>query len=220
MIRPKKREVARKAWIGSLIKGEFHKSEGWTPGYVEFDGQKYTRVSLVATVVGKFLTEDGNYASITLDDGTETVRLKAFGPDVLKLKDLHVGEVVRCIGKVRMYNEETYIAPEIVRQLEDPHWVLVHKLQLGATFSAPTHAEVKPQIPEQAAVEAIKEEVVNVQKQILDSIRSLDTGLGADMTQIIAGSGLDEEEAKNVLYALLKSGDIYEPRKGKLKVLD
>jgi len=220
MIRPKKREVARKAWIGSLIKGEYHKSEGWTPGYIEFDGQKYSRVSLVATVVAKFLTEDGNYASITLDDGTETVRLKAFGPDVLKLRELHVGHIVRCVGKVRMYNEEIYITPEIVRQLQDPHWILVHKLQLGAPDTILIPAEVKPQVPEQAAVEAIKEEVVNVQKQILDLIRSSDGGLGADMQQIIGSSGLEEEEAKNVLFALLKSGDIYEPRKGKLKVLD
>jgi DNA replicative helicase MCM subunit Mcm2 (Cdc46/Mcm family) len=40
------------------------------------------------------------------------------------------------------------------------------------------------------------------------------------MTEVISKSKLEEEDAKNIIIGLLKSGDIYEPRKGKLKVLD
>jgi hypothetical protein len=220
MIRPKERAVARKTWIYSLIKGNFNKSEGWNPAYVEHEGEKYSRVSLLATVVAKFLTEDGNYASVTLDDGTETIRLKAFGPDVAKLRDVSIGNVVRCIGKMRMYNEEIYIAPEILRPIDDPNWLLLHKLQLGTPNGMPKPAEVKPQVPEQVAVESIKEEVVNVRKTVIDIIRELDAGMGSDMNQVIEKSGLDAEEARNVLFSLLKAGDIYEPRKGRLKILD
>ncbi|HKZ49793.1 MAG TPA: hypothetical protein VJ110_02210 [Candidatus Nanoarchaeia archaeon] len=219
-MKTKQREIAKKTWICNLIKGEFHKSEGWTPGYILHNEEKYTRVSIVASVVAKFLTEDGNYATITLDDGTETIRLKTFGPDVLKIRDIRVGGVVRCVGKVRMYNDEIYVAPEIVRALEDPNWLLVHRLQLGPPEDVSAASEMKPQVSEQAAVEALKEEVVSVQKKILDIIRSLDAGMGSDMSEVMEKSGLEEEEARNVLFSLLKSGEIYEPRKGKLKVLD
>jgi RPA family protein len=220
MMKAKKREVAKKTWVSSLIHGEFHKSEGWSPAYVIYDGLQYSRVSIVGTVVSKFVTEDGNYASITIDDGTETIRLKAFGPDVMKIRSASIGSVVRCIGKVRMYNEETYLAPEILRPLDDPNWILLHRLQVGRPSQETPAAKAKPQVPEQAAVEVIKEEGINVQRKMLQIIRALDTGLGADINEVIGKSDLDSEEAKNVLFALLKAGDVYEPRKGKLKVLD
>lgn len=211
---------SKRTWICNLIKGAFNKSEGWNPAYVEYNGEKYARVSVVATAVAKFISEDGNYGALTLDDGTETIRLKTFGPDVLKVRDVAVSSVVRCVGKTRQYNEETYIAPEIVFPVEDPNWVVVHRLQLGNPEGAPKPEETKPQVSEQVAMEAVKEEVESVQKKVLGLVRSLDLGMGAEMTAVIEKAGLDEEEAKNILFGLLKSGDIYEPKKGRLKVLD
>ena len=219
-MRTKQREVAKKTWICNLIKGTYYKSEGWTPGYVEFDGDKYTRISVVATAVARFITEDGNYGSMTLDDGTETIRLKTFGPDVAKLRSVRVGSVVRCIGKVRSYNDETYIAPEVLRGLEDPNWILLHRAQLGEPRNVPKPSEVKPQVSEAEATQKLSEEGVSLQKKMLSAIRALDKGMGADIDEVIKETGLEEEEAKNVLFGLLKAGDIYEPKKGKLKVLD
>ncbi|MEM2874099.1 MAG: OB-fold nucleic acid binding domain-containing protein [Candidatus Nanoarchaeia archaeon] len=216
----KQRVVAKKVWICNLIKGTYHKSEGWAPGYVEYAGEKYSRVSVVATVVAKFLSEDGNYGTVTLDDGTETIRLKTFGPDVLKIRDILIGAIVRCIGKVRNYNDETYITPEIVFPLNDPNWLILHRLYLGRPEAAPEPEETKPQVSEQVAVQAIKEEVESIPKKILNLIRELDTGIGAEISTVMAKSGLDEDEIKNVLFGLLRSGDIYEPKKGRLKVLD
>jgi len=40
------------------------------------------------------------------------------------------------------------------------------------------------------------------------------------MTKVIEESGLDSDEAKNFLFSLLKRGEVFEPKKGKLKVLD
>lgn len=219
MIQTKKRQVAKKSWICNLVKGTYHKSEGWSPGYVSFGGENYSRVSLVATAVAKFVTEDGNYASLTIDDGTETIRLKGFGPDVAKIQGIPVGSLVRCVGKVRCYNDEIYLTPEIIRPLEDPNWLLVHKLQLGDT-KMPDPKGIKPQISEQQATESIKEEVSNVQKKVLELIKTSDSGAGADTREVIRKSGLEEEEAKNILFGLLKAGDVYEPKKGRLKVLD
>jgi len=220
-LKTKKRLPSQKIWIRDILGSNYVKGQGWDPSYVEFHDNKISRAHLVATVVAKFLSEDGNYATITLDDGTETIRCKAFGPDVLKLRNLRVGSLVRFVGKIKEYNEERYLSPEIARELEDPNWIILHKLELGAPAAGETTPEdVKPQISEDVAVEIIKDEDLSVQKKIIDLIRESDAGQGADMTDVISKSKLEEDEAKNILIGLLKSGEIYEPRKGRLKVLD
>ena len=220
MLQVKQREVTKKVWICNLMTGNYTKSEGWTPSFVEYEGEKYSRVTIIGSVVSKFTSEDGNYAAITIDDGTETIRVKAFGPDVQKLSTVAIGTLVRCFGKVRQWSDEIYLAPEIVRVLDDPNWLLVHKLQLGKSSAAVKPEESKPQVSEQTAAEQLKSDAIDMHRRVLDMIKELDSGLGADMDDIINKSGLSEEEAKNILYGLLKAGDIYEPKKGKLKVLN
>jgi hypothetical protein len=215
----KQREIAKRTWVCNLMQGSYTKSQGWTPSFIEYNGEKYSRVAIVGSIVSKFVSEDGNYASVTIDDGTETIRLKAFGPDVQKLKDIFVGSLVRCFGKVRQWSDEIYLMPEIVHILEDPNWLLIHKLQLGKPSGAVKPEESKPQVAEQAAIEILKSDATAMQTIVLGMIKDLDSGLGADIDAVISKSGLSEEEAKNILFSLLKSGDIYEPKKGKLRVL-
>ncbi|MEM4248644.1 MAG: OB-fold nucleic acid binding domain-containing protein [Candidatus Nanoarchaeia archaeon] len=220
-LKAKKRLPSQKIWIKDVLTSNYFKGQGWDPSYIEFNNAKISRVQFIATVVAKFLSEDGNYASITLDDGTETIRCKAFGPDVLKIRNLHIGSLVRFIGKIKEYNSERYVSPEIARELDDPNWLILHKLELGIPATGePAPEEVKPQIDEQVAVEIIKEEDFSVQKQVLGIIKELDTGQGSDMAEVIARSKIEEDEARNIIIGLLKSGEIYEPRKGRLKVLD
>jgi hypothetical protein len=220
-LKAKKRLPAQKIWIKDILTSNYVKGQGWDPSYIEFNGAKISRAHIIATVVAKFLSEDGNYATITLDDGTETIRCKAFGPDVIKIRNTHISSLVRFIGKIKEYNAERYVSPEIARNLDDPNWMILHKLELGMpAMGAPAQEEVKPLIAEEIAVEIIKEEDFSVQKQMLDNIRNSDTGQGADMAEVISKSKIEEEEARNIIIGLLKSGDIYEPRKGHLKVLD
>ena len=82
------RQVAHKVWIKNIINSNYVKQEGWKPNYVEFGGKQVSRVNLLATAVSRFLSDDGNYGALTLDDGTETIRVKAFGPDVSKISEI------------------------------------------------------------------------------------------------------------------------------------
>ncbi len=216
-----KRQVAFKVYISDIINGEYVKQEGWNPNYVILDDKKVSRVNLLATVVSKFSSEDGNYAALTLDDGTETIRVKAFGPDVMKVREIGIGNIVSFIGKVKQYNNETYLAPEGVRKVDDINWILVRKLELGKPRKiAGMNGKKIKVISEDEAREKLKEEDKNITEKVANLIRALDKGEGAEIDQVIAGSGLDEDEAKNIIISLLKSGDVYEPKKGKLKMLD
>jgi len=244
------RSVAYKVWISDVFSGNYVKQEGFNPNYIELDGKKVSRVNLIATVVGTFMSDDGNYGAITIDDGTETIRMKAFGPDVIRIKNAETGQLVRAVGKIKEYNDERYLAPDFVREIKDPNWIIVQKLELGTPKEVmikpienaiepngkPTleqSAEIKTEDPKPASEtkEETKKETSgeSTTKQssaepegmpnFIELITKLDSGDGADMAAVITECKLSEAEAKILIIDLLKQGEIYEPRKGKLKVL-
>ena len=203
------RQVAYKVWLNSLHNTQYIKQEGWDPNYVVLDGKQVSRVHVVATVVGRFMAEDGNYGAITLDDGSDTIRVKAFGPDVKTIEAAEVGKLVRFVGKIKEYNSEIYLSPEIVREVS-PNWLIVHKLELGESISSDA-------VSEEIVVEKVEEE--NTNAKILTLIKELDSGDGASTTSVVEGLGIGLEEAKPKIAELLASGEIYEPKKGMLKLL-
>ncbi len=210
----RKRQTAHKVWIKDILANKYIKQEGWDPNYVEISGKQVSRVNILATAVSKFMSEDDNYGALTLDDGTETIRAKAFGPDVAKIRDVEIGQLLRLIGKLREYDNEIYLAPEAVRAEDDPNWILVRKLEL----SKPAEGEVKKAAEGGGIAGSDEEELPS--KKLVELIKSEDKGEGADMAGIIEKSGMDETDAKNLIAGLLKSGDLFEPKKGKLKLLE
>jgi len=123
------RQTARKVRIWDVVNGEFVKREGFDPSFVRTrQGEEVSRARILGTIVSKFLAEDGNYASVTIDDGSDTIRLKVF-KTTKPLGDCKVGDIVDVVGKVREYEGETYVIPEIVRKA-DPNFELLRRLEL------------------------------------------------------------------------------------------
>jgi hypothetical protein len=238
------RSVAYKVWVSDIFSSEYIKQEGFNPNYIMLDGKQVSRVNLIATVVGKFMSDDGNYGAITIDDGTETIRMKAFGPDVIKIKNAETGHLVRAVGKIKEYNDERYLAPDFVKEIKDPNWIIVQKLELGE----PKEVVAKPTVdqpiekpitsdskenatPEKSPTESKSDPASETKEEtkketsdenmpnFIEIITKLDSGDGADLAAVITESKLSEAEAKILVIDLLKQGEIYEPRKGKLKVL-
>ena len=213
------RQVAYKLWINDIITSDYIKQEGWNPNYIEFKDKKVSRVNLVATVVSKYLSENGNYGAVTLDDGTETIRVKAFGPEVSKVADIKVGDIVQFIGKIKEYQEEKYLTSEVLRRVDDPNWILVRKIELKKPKISLSSIP-KPKVPEKVAERKLQEDDESISKNISDLIRKLDAGEGAQVEEVMEKSGMEPDDAKNIIIGLLKAGDVYEPKKGKLKLLD
>ena len=215
------RSTAYRVRISSLINGEFLRQEGFNPSYIIIDENQVSRVNIIATVVSKYLTEDGNYCALTLDDGSETIRVKAFSAEVVNIKDVKVGSFVRFIGKVKHYNDETYLVPEVIKQGLDPNWLIVDHIELGK----PEFKEIEER---PKAKSAPKEELEvmeikagdNPNTQIVELIKAHDSGDGAPMDDVMKNSKMDEKEAKDIILNLLKSGEVFEPKKGILKLLE
>ncbi|MEM5879431.1 MAG: OB-fold nucleic acid binding domain-containing protein, partial [Candidatus Aenigmatarchaeota archaeon] len=129
----KKRIVARKARICDLVNGVFfHGSKlDMKPSYVVvWFGEKISRVNLIGTAIDSFVSEDESYGSITIDDGTASIRVKVFGNNVKMVKDISNGEMLIVIGKLKEYNGEIYVAAEVVRKVKDLNHESLRKLEI------------------------------------------------------------------------------------------
>jgi len=170
--------------------------------FLELGEKKIVRVNLIANVVDKFNSEgEKKYASITLDDASGQIRIKAFGDDVGLLKDISQGDTLRVIGNVRDYNNEFYILPEIVKKI-DPRWLLVRKLEIQ---------NLRKDIPLQGDSP--------LKDILLDKIKNSEDEGGVEIDKVIMGTEASPDLINSEIKKLLEEGLIYEPRPGKLRYL-
>ncbi|MCK5233279.1 MAG: OB-fold nucleic acid binding domain-containing protein [Candidatus Aenigmarchaeota archaeon] len=204
---------------------------------------RLSRVHLFGIVREVFASEDNKYAFITIDDTTGIIRCKAFGNTEV-VTDIKAGHMVDVIGRIREYNDEVYIMPEIVRVQSDPNietlrWVeilnVLKEKGIDTKAAAPSVSPVK--VKETAVTEkhdASSEQPAPTEKvqkkdepsdssdaraKILEIIRTENKGDGADYPSIVSLSGFESGAVDTVLSELLSEGTCYEPRPGKIKVL-
>ncbi len=111
--------------VSDIIKGSFDNNDG--PRVISPYGVEMRRVALLGFVVNRYSSE--GYASITIDDGSGTIRSKGWGADANALNSVELNSFVLVIGKVREYEGEMYIVPEIIRSVSDPNLLTLHKLE-------------------------------------------------------------------------------------------
>ncbi|MCF2135756.1 MAG: hypothetical protein K9W43_00780 [Candidatus Thorarchaeota archaeon] len=121
----KKRMTAIRCEVSDIINGTFDKEDG--PRVISPYGVEMRRVALIGFVVGQYSSE--GFSSITLDDGSGTIRSKGWGGDAQALSSIAQGSFVLIIGKIREYEGERYIAPEIIRSVDDSNILTLHKLE-------------------------------------------------------------------------------------------
>src|SRR3989338_2813210 len=118
---------AEKISIRELEEGEYIEEKEQNPNYlINHENKKIFRINVVATLVHKELR--GSITSILIDDGTGKIILRLFEENKAAI-NLEVGDVVQIIGKVRIYNQEKYIFPEIIKKV-NPLWLKVTFIEL------------------------------------------------------------------------------------------
>jgi hypothetical protein len=195
-----RRQTAIKVRISDLLNGEFVKKSGWEPSYVVTTLGNASRVNIIGYVV----SADEN--SFMIDDSTGNIPVRIFEENLRKPE---VGSLVLLIGRPRQFNEELYVAPEIIRLLEDKSWFELRRLELTGEPAPQQKSETVP-------AAAITDE--SPYEHVLNIIKSLDQGSGADYDAVLQAAKVKKPES--VIHNLLEEGEVYEIRKGKLKVLD
>jgi len=240
----KKRATALKVHIAEIMSGRWNQREGLNY-LLTRTGRRLSRVRILATVVAKFTSQDKKFASITLDDGTETIRAKAFGS--FTFDSLKIGDIIDVIGKLKQYNDEIYVTPEIVMPA-DANWELLRELEikraarewdrkramikayqkqtsdlselknLAAEFGVSAE-EVESIVEAQEFGDDVKLDKEDVKEKVLELIATCDQGEGCDYSELIERAGMDESALDETVQELLGEGSCFEPRPGKIKRL-
>ena len=242
----RKRITSVKARISSIGSGKFVAQEGFNPNYVLSDaGERLSRGCVLSTVVDKFVAETGKFASVTLDDGTDTIRAKVFTA-LSMLENISTGDTVDVIGRIKEYNEEVYMMPEIVTKVSDPNFEILRELEIRQRESdvkkkrdiiishkgqASDVEELVRMMTERHGmekefVESVlqseteeKPAMVDAKKAVVELIQSLDKGEGCDYAELISSSGLPENEVDSAVQSLLEEGTCFEPTPRQIRIL-
>lgn len=172
--------------------------------------QKLARVHLFGTVTDVYISSDNKYGFFVLDDTTGVIRCKCFGDTTLAYR-VKRGQMADVIGRIREYNAERYILPEIIRSHTDPN---VETLRWLEIIKALKDAESRR--PMQQKGDKTKESA-DARAKILEIIKA-ENG-EAEYSAILSLSGLPDKTVDAVLSELLSEGSCYEPRPGRIKLL-
>lgn len=238
------RSIAKKVRITDIRNGKYFPSTrgdadsetAFKPSYIITPfGEKVSRANVVATVTDKFVSPEGNYATLTLDDGTDSIQAKVFGEDVKIFSSVDKGALVLAIGKVKEYQGEVYVNAEVARQVEADYENLrrlellenlEHRKRMADNLKRmqrhmseedlKTYAKQLGIDSEALSVMLVKKEI-DYKPKLLDIIETLDDGNGVEITKIFEIVKLPDNVIERTIDELLADGSIYEPMPGKFK---
>jgi RPA family protein len=228
------RQPAIKTTIGEIASGKYvQESEDKSNYVLTSKNIKIYRLNLIAIILSKEL--QGSITNLLVDDGTGKITLKSFEENK-NLSDINVGNVVLIIGKLRTYNQDKYISPEIIKKI-DPQWLKIRAIELKDNFIKNDKninlkqeeketikiIEEKQEFKDEKEIKKEKEinpvdieEDLPIQK-IIKIIKELDNGDGVFIEELIEKSTLNETE--KLIQNMLENGDIFQNYPGKVKVL-
>lgn len=201
-----KRNIAFKLRIGNIATGK-QIIEGERFLFLEQGNKKIIRVNIIGNVIDKYGSEgEKKFSIITLDDGSGQIKAKAFGDDTKKLENINQGQTVLVIGVLRYFNNELYISPEIVREM-DLKYLLIRKMEVEKNNSK----DVEP-LP--------KDQIIAVRDRILGAIKAAEEEGGIEMDKLImALPNIAPVIISQEVEKFLEEGIIFEPRPGKVRYL-
>ena len=202
-----KRHIAFKLRIGDILIGK-PVLDGERFSFLELGDKKIIRVNVVGNIVDKFESEgERKFSVLKLDDGSGQINLRVFADDVEKFRDVNQGQTMLIIGLLRHFNNEIYITPEIIRDI-NPKYLLVRKLETEKTKSQ----KIKEPIA--------RDQIIAVKDKILGAIKSAEEEGGIETDKIIMGlKEIAPVIINQEIQKLLEEGIIFEPRPGKLRWL-
>lgn len=229
---------AYKAKVEDLVRGEYVRSlESSEPSYLKTSwGQHISRARVMGTVVEKFLRDDQSYGTLRVDDGTETISIRSWREGVPELMKFNLGDRVDVIGKIREYNGEIYLTPELILKVSDPNWELVRELETLSEkkklLAAGKRPVKKPEFPVRELevgqpqpsgekieiVEELPPQVPDeVKKKALLVFEKLEKKGGTSIDDLAAELNISKTEAEDIIRDLITDGDIFEPTSGRFR---
>ena len=203
------RQTAVPCTLIEIRQGAWVQNPGLEPSGVRTDRGMIARASVIGVMIAK------DEKTFSIDDGTNIISVRSFDPVPVLA---NVGDIVLVIGRPREYNGERYLVLEICKRLRNPSWVQYRRRELQwlvapqPSVAAPKHVQVLPEITEPVPVEPVK----NPFEAVVQAIRDLDAGSGADIEEVLSRV----PEGNGFIQTLIEEGEIFEIKPGRLKVLE
>ncbi|NYT03828.1 MAG: hypothetical protein GKC00_03875 [Candidatus Methanofastidiosa archaeon] len=223
--------IAYKMRIIDLVNGKLKNDEmGGVILSTPFGESKEARI--LGTIIDSYRNNENTYGSFTIDDGTATMRLKAWSDKIDLLDKFKVGEIVDIIGRVGEFQDEIYIIPDNIIPVTPNYW-LYRELELskrikelmerGLSFeysekieSYTPQAEPRSFEKEETYEEVTEEVNISEVEEVLEEtkIEELMEEVSEETltNEVTEGKGdmsfyddIDEEEIKESVYELLKT---------------
>jgi len=188
-----------------MIDSNYVKTDGMTPNFLDMSPKEVSRINILGVVVDK--SDLGNYKTITIDDGSGKVSARVFDSNTL-LEKIDVGNIVLIIGRPREFSSEKYILIETVK-IVNPKWAKVRELELEKNMGVNNSIEKDDSV--------VEDVILKPSNELVNLIKKLDKGEGVSIEEISLKNVKDVDKTINIL---LKEGDIFEVKPGKLKVLE
>lgn len=218
--------------IGEILQSDYLQEEDGLNYLLTPDQKKIYRLNLMAAILEK--ETRGNITNFLVDDGTGIIVLRSF-EDNKSLRQLNIGEVILITGRLRVYNQERYLSPEIVKKI-DPLWLKIRAKEMKhliqkSSEKAMIQKELVPEtgiLPEKNSGDFVEfreiEEIIVEEEneslpnqKIFQLIKEMDLGSGAAIEEIINKSPL--KDTGIIIQKMLEKGDIFQNSPGKVKVL-
>ncbi len=213
------RHVAVIVSLSELVQGSYlQESEQDPPCLITTKGNRLYRVNVMGIVLKKEMR--GAITSFLIDDGSGQILVRSFEENE-SVRKLEVGSAVSVIGRMRQYNQEKYLSPEIVKIVEKG-WLKVRSLELLKDRII-SGTEKKKEEADDVSEEELEEgeipraEMLLPIEKIVKLIKELDLGEGVPIEEAIAKCPVTD--AEKWIEKMLESGDIFQNLPGKIKVL-
>jgi len=128
----KKRAASHRLTLEEIHRGEFVSTEeDFELNYlITEDARKIYRAKVVATVVSEpYISDDGAYGRMQLDDGFDTVSASVFREQTSLLENVGMGDLIQVIGKIREWQGEKQLTLEAVAKV-NPNFLILHRLEI------------------------------------------------------------------------------------------
>jgi len=222
----RERMTTVRASISDITNGSFSDDNG--SHVVSPFGVELRRVAIVGFVVSKFYREGDDtgkkrFESITVDDGTDTIGVKE---DASLLEGVKESILALVIGKIRMYNDEVYLTPEIVRELRDPNYMSLHLMERykavlnRSGISLPETMEQQQELLTKTSSTSISGKLAN---DIIAYVRLEAPPEGIPLKDIVAyfeKKGQGSEKVQTKVFNLVAEGALNEVSIGQFRTSD
>jgi RPA family protein len=225
----RERITAVRASVSDIINGSYSDDNG--PHIVSPFGVELRRVVVVGFVVDKFYREADDsgkkrFESITLDDGTDTIRVKVWGEeDAIMLEGVKENILALVIGKVRKYEDEVYLVPEIVRELTDSNYMSLHLMERYKAILTRSGVSMMDTLEQQQELLTTTSSTVTgkLANDIIAYVRLEAPPDGIPLKDIVSyfeKKGQDSEKVQTKVFNLVAEGALNEVSIGKFRTSD